>query len=407
MFSHTYSHTGTMQDDGSHANILVVDDEPDLELLIRQRFRRKIREGAYEFSFAGNGKEALEIVDRGDPIDIILSDINMPVMDGLTFLANLLERGHESFKTIIVSAYGDMGNIRTAMNRGAFDFVTKPIDFEDLEITIEKTITQVRRQREAEANQMELDRVNRELEVASRIQQAIIPKSFPPFPERSEFSLYANMRPALQVGGDFYDYFLLNGHELGIAIADVAGKGVPAALIMSATRALLKAEASRLPSPSACLDAVNRHLSEENLSSMFVSLLYGVLDFSDGIFRYASAGHAMPYLLTVESVRQIPRARGAVLGVDVRSRYEERHIAMERGDTLFFSTDGIMEAFNREREEYSDSRLENMLRSLEIREVRQLVESVIADVQRFADGARQSDDMTAMALRYVGTSEMR
>ncbi len=141
-----------MLDNGNHVNILVVDDEPDLELLIRQRFRRKIRDGAYEFSFAGNGKEALEMVDRGDRIDIILSDINMPVMDGLTFLANLLERDHDRFRTIIVSAYGDMGNIRTAMNRGAFDFVTKPIDFEDLEITIEKTIQQVRRPRRTRRN---------------------------------------------------------------------------------------------------------------------------------------------------------------------------------------------------------------------------------------------------------------
>ncbi len=246
--------------------------------------------------------------------------------------------------------------------------------------------------------------MNRELEVASRIQQAIIPKKFPPFPEHREFDLYAEMRPALQVGGDFYDYFLLNEHELGIAIADVAGKGVPAALIMSATRALLKAEASRLPSPAACLGTVNTHLSEENLSSMFVSLFYGVLDFNDGIFRYASAGHAMPYLLTVDDVRQVPRARGAVLGVDLRSRYEERHIAMDRGDALFFSTDGIMEAFNKEREEYSDDRLGSVLRSLESREVQQLVDTVIADVQRFTHGARQSDDMTAMALRFAGPS---
>ncbi len=394
-----------MEDDGNRVFILVVDDEPDLELLIRQRFRRKIRDGVYEFSFAANGKEALDIVDSGMRIDVILSDINMPVMDGLTFLANLSEREQDDFKTIIVSAYGDMGNIRTAMNRGAFDFVTKPIDFEDLEITIEKTILHVQELRKSEVNRVELDRVNSELEVASRIQQAIIPKQYPPFPDHPEFTLYAEMRPALQVGGDFYDYFLLNDHELGIAVADVAGKGVPAALIMSATRALLKAESSRLKSPAECLSMVNKHLSEENISSMFVSLFYGVLDFHDGIFRYASAGHGMPYLLTGNDVRQVPRSRGTVLGVDVASRYEERDIALERGDTLFFSTDGIMEAFNREREEYSDDRLERRLRSLEDRTVKSLVASVVADVQLFVGGASQSDDLTAMALSYVGVPD--
>ncbi len=394
-----------MKDDGNPVHILVVDDESDLELLIRQRFRQKIRDGAYRFSFAANGKEALDFVERDDRVDVILSDINMPVMDGLTFLANLRERGHDDLKTVIVSAYGDMGNIRTAMNRGAFDFVTKPIDFEDLEITIEKTIGVVRDLRAAEVNKLELERVNRELEVASRIQQAIIPKQFPPFPERREFELFAEMRPALQVGGDFYDYFLLNEHELGIAIADVAGKGVPAALIMSATRALLKAEAMRDNGPASCLGAVNYHLSAENISSMFVSLFYGVLDYRDGIFRYASAGHFMPYLLTADEVRQVPRARGAVLGVDVQSRYEERHIALDRGDALFFSTDGIMEAFNREREEYSDDRLEVLLREAEDRDVRHLVDSVMQDVQRFVGSAKQSDDITAMALAFKGAND--
>ncbi|MBE0643898.1 MAG: SpoIIE family protein phosphatase [Bacteroidetes bacterium] len=394
-----------MKDDGNPVHILVVDDESDLELLIRQRFRQKIRDGAYRFSFAANGKEALDFVDNGERIDVILSDINMPVMDGLTFLANMRDRGRPDLKTVIVSAYGDMGNIRTAMNRGAFDFVTKPIDFEDLEITIEKTILVVRDLRKAEVNREELERVNRELEVASRIQQAIIPKTFPAFPDRNEFDLYAEMRPALQVGGDFYDYFLLNKHELGIAIADVAGKGVPAALIMSATRALLKAEASRESSPATCLGAVNLHLSAENISSMFVSLFYGVLDYRDGIFRYASAGHFMPYLLAGDDVRQVPRARGAVLGVDVQSRYEERHIALDRGDALFFSTDGIMEAFNREREEYSEDRLEILLRGVKDRDVRHLVQNVMADVQAFVGSAKQSDDITAMALSYKGLSD--
>jgi phosphoserine phosphatase RsbU/P len=391
-----------MQDSGNLTRILVVDDEPDLELLIRQRFRQKLREKVYAFTFATNGREALEYIDNGDTIDIILSDINMPVMDGLTFLAKLQERHRDDLKTIIVSAYGDMGNIRTAMNRGAFDFVTKPIDFDDLEITIEKTLQHVRALRNAEENRLELARVNRELEVAQRIQQAIIPKKFPPFPDNHEFSLYAEMHSALQVSGDFYDYFLLNDHELVIAIADVAGKGVPAALIMSATRALLKAEAARLHSPSACLEAVNRHLSAENMSSMFVSLFYGILDFRDGIFRYASAGHSMPYLLTNTHVRQVPRARGAVLGVDMQSRYENHDIVLAGGDVLFLSTDGIMEAFNREKEEYGERRLEEVLGRIEQREVRQLVKAVITDVQRFAGENPQSDDMTAMAIKYSG-----
>jgi class 3 adenylate cyclase len=129
------------------AKILVVDDETDLEVLIKQKFRQKIREHAYEFVFAINGVKALEQLDQHPNIDIVLSDINMPEMDGLTLLSRLNEQ-HTLLKSVIVSAYGDMENIRTAMNRGAFDFITKPVNFEDLELTMEKTIRHVNQMRE-------------------------------------------------------------------------------------------------------------------------------------------------------------------------------------------------------------------------------------------------------------------
>jgi class 3 adenylate cyclase/AmiR/NasT family two-component response regulator len=124
------------------AKILVVDDETDLELLVKQKFRRKIRENVYEFVFAHNGEDALEKLAEHPDVDVMLSDINMPVMDGLTLLTRLTE-SNSILKAVMVSAYGDMQNIRTAMNRGAFDFVCKPVDFEDLDVTIEKTIHHV------------------------------------------------------------------------------------------------------------------------------------------------------------------------------------------------------------------------------------------------------------------------
>ena len=129
------------------AKILVVDDEPDLESLLKQKFRQKIREGSYEFVFALNGNDALEQLERHVDVDMVLSDINMPEMDGLTLIQKLNER-NSLLKSVIVSAYGDMENIRIAMNRGAFDFVTKPVNFDDLELTIEKTIRYVNQLRE-------------------------------------------------------------------------------------------------------------------------------------------------------------------------------------------------------------------------------------------------------------------
>lgn len=129
------------------SKILVVDDEADLEVLIKQKFRQKIRDNQYEFVFAIHGNHALQQLDKHPDIDIVLSDINMPEMDGLTLLSRLQEQ-HSLLKSVIVSAYGDMDNIRTAMNRGAFDFITKPINFEDLELTIEKTLSHVRQLRQ-------------------------------------------------------------------------------------------------------------------------------------------------------------------------------------------------------------------------------------------------------------------
>jgi len=129
------------------AKILVVDDESDLEVLIKQKFRQKIRENLYEFVFAANGKLALEQLAKHEDVDVVLSDINMPEMDGLTLLSRLNEQ-NGLLKSVIVSAYGDMDNIRTAMNRGAYDFITKPVNFEDLELTMEKTIKHVRQLRE-------------------------------------------------------------------------------------------------------------------------------------------------------------------------------------------------------------------------------------------------------------------
>src|SRR5205807_6747422 len=156
------------------ATILFVDDEPDLEALVLQKFRRQIREGAVQFMFARDGIEALQSIEEHPHVDMVVSDINMPRMDGLSLLQKLQE-AEDKKSTIIVSAYGDMSNIRTAMNRGAFDFLTKPIDFSDLELTIDKTIRHLEMMREARRRQLEAERAHASLsryfspQIASRL----------------------------------------------------------------------------------------------------------------------------------------------------------------------------------------------------------------------------------------------
>src|SRR5438477_8589445 len=144
------------------ATILVVDDEPDLEALVLQKFRRQIRDGLVQFVFAHDGIEALQSIEEHPDVDMVVSDINMPRMDGLSLLQKLQE-AEDKKSTIIVSAYGDMSNIRTAMNRGAFDFLTKPIDFGDFELTIDKTIRHVETLRDARRRQTEAERAHASL----------------------------------------------------------------------------------------------------------------------------------------------------------------------------------------------------------------------------------------------------
>ena len=158
--------------------ILSVDDETDLEVLLTQYFRRKIRKGEYEFFFAHNGLEALQVLLKHPDIAIILSDINMPEMDGLTLLTKINEMRNPSLKCIMVSAYGDMENIRHAMNNGAFDFATKPIDLDDLQLTIDKAVEQIEYIRSAQAEHNQLVDIQSDLSVAREIQHAILPRTF-------------------------------------------------------------------------------------------------------------------------------------------------------------------------------------------------------------------------------------
>ena len=203
---------------GPPIKILVVDDEEDLESLVLQKFRRRIRKSELVFDFAHNGQEAINKLDEDDDISMVISDINMPVMDGLALLKQLNET-KPNIRSVIVSAYGDMNNIRTAMNRGAFDFVTKPIDFNDLEITIDKTLKHLALVREALSNRDQLVALSHELDVARDMQASVLPRSFP---STNRYNTHGLMVPAKEVGGDFYDFFKLGENRIGVAIGDVS-----------------------------------------------------------------------------------------------------------------------------------------------------------------------------------------
>jgi sigma-B regulation protein RsbU (phosphoserine phosphatase) len=380
--------------------ILIVDDEADVELLIRQRFRREIREGNYDFRFARHGEEALNIVQADPTLEIVLTDINMPVMDGLTLLARLHERPDPP-ATVIVSAYGDMPNIRAAMNQGAFDFLLKPIDFQDFETTVQKTLRQVRRLRAALADRDRLIALERELAIAADIQRSFLPKEGSAT-ERGALAVHATMIPARAVGGDFYDYFWLDEKRLGVVIGDVSGKGVPAALLMAVTRSLLRATALRGDEPGPCLGEVNRLLLRDTATERFVTLFYAVLDSERGELCFANAGHNAPFLVRPSGAMQELNGAQLILGALPEARYSTNRLPLKCGDRLFLYTDGVTEALNPEREQFSEQRLQRLLSEAADDSPQEMIDRVVQEVRRFAADAPQSDDITTLAALYHG-----
>lgn len=381
--------------------ILSVDDEAPLEALMRQYFRRKIRSGEYEFFFARNGLEALAILYNNPDIEIILSDINMPEMDGLTLLTKVNEMRNPALRVIMVSAYGDMQNIRQAMNNGAFDFATKPIDMDDLSLTIEKAIDQIRFVHETQKEHDQLETLKRDLTTAKDIQQYILPRVFPPFPEDCDkMDIYASMEAASDIGGDFYDFFRLDGDHIALVIADVCGKGIPAALFMAVSRTIIRSKGTQCDHAGECLTESNRLLSAYSVDCMFITVFYAIYNTKTGLVTYSNAGHNPPLLLRSNGrVEVLPKPKNTIVGAFDNISYKEDTLQLEHGDTLVLFTDGVTEAMNPHNEEFGSKRLNDVLGGLASCRSQQIVETVKSSVREFADGAEQSDDITMLVLK--------
>ena len=375
--------------------ILVVDDEPDLESLILQRMRRSIRSGQFEFVFAHNGVEALEMLSKDDSIDMVLSDINMPQMDGLTLLQQI-PKVDPNIRAVIISAYGDMKNIRTAMNRGAFDFVTKPLDFDDLRVTIDRTLRHLAEWREAISSRDKLVALQNELDVANKMQQSILPTDFP---VSRYFGTFGNMDPARNVGGDFFDIFRLEDGRIGLAIADVSDKGVPAALFMMSCRTLLKGAAIGTHDPGEALQIVNELIQENNDASMFVTVLYAVYDPTTGDLTYANGGHNSPFIFHPDgSSTLLPSTDGVALGILPGLEYQQNSVSLAPNDTLLLYTDGVTEAMNIQDEEFGMERLTETFKDGPPMDPKEVAEAVFDAVREFAGDTSQSDDITCLVL---------
>jgi len=240
-----------------------------------------------------------------------------------------------------------------------------------------------------------------EMQAAAAIQQSILPGPLRSDSMRQRVDLHADMRPAREIGGDFFDFFLIDEDRLAFTVADVSGKGIPAALFMAVSRTVMRNAASGADMGARMIDA-NRLLSAENAACMFVTMFHGVLDLTTGLLRYCNAGHNPPYLLRADGGRETLKATGIPFGIDPERPYRIAEISLVPGDALFLFSDGITEAFSPAGEIFGEARLERALDGARGRGAAEMVAEVIGATDEFAAGAEQSDDITCLALVYRG-----
>ena len=247
----------------------------------------------------------------------------------------------------------------------------------------------------------EKERIGAELNVATQIQADMLPRIFPAFPEREEFDIYATMNPAKEVGGDFYDFFLIDEDHLAVVIADVSGKGVPAALFMVIAKTLIKNHAQNRETPGSVFTQTNAQLCEGNDAGLFVTAWMGVLEISTGQFVYVNAGHNPPLLKHAGGGYEWLKSRpGFVLAGMEGIRYRENSLQMEPGDCLYLYTDGVTEATNEKQELFGEIRLQTVLNETPDLPVDRLLQKVKQSIDAFAGEAEQFDDITMLGLEY-------
>ena len=385
-----------MTEDDKCYRLLIVDDEEDVEFMFRQQMRRDVRRGRYDLVFAVNGREALDLLIRDGDVDLVVTDVNMPVMNGLELLDRMGELVPDT-PVLVLSAYGDMRNVRAAMNRGAYDFVLKPVDFEDLRVTLDRAVSKMEDAREAAESRERLGTLEKELDLASTMQSRILPTTFP---EDETLEVYARMKAARNVGGDFYDVMQLSDTKVGLVIADVSGKGVPAALMMMASRTLIKGTAAAVWEPGAVLAMVNDLLYQENSMTMFVTVFYGVYDMETGVMEYCNGGHCPPLLVDGKGVsRELPLTGGVVLGLAPGVVYRTGTVSVSPGELVFMFTDGVIESIDVDGEEFGIERLQVLFELGVLGRARGVVNAVFDAVERFSAGRERFDDITCLVLR--------
>ena len=295
------------------------------------------------------------------------------------------------------------GNLdRKVEVRGTYEFDSLSTDINAMVDSLKEFIT------------LAAARIDEELEVAKAIQNSVLPNTFPAFPDRDEFELYASMHAAKEVGGDFYDYYMIDDHTLGFLIADVSGKSIPGAMFMMTSKAVIKnLVESGLPVEEVFTQA-NKRLCEGNDAEMFLTAWLGFLDLETGLVRVANAGHNPPILIRDGKAEYLVLKPGLMLAGMEGMEYKEQTLQLQKGDILYLYTDGVTEAMDKEENLYGEERLKKALSfgedypepSSDCGLPRSICELVTGDLVEFVQGAEQSDDITMLCIRYLGSHSL-
>ncbi len=400
--------------DLSDMRVMVVDDtEANIDVLI------ETLGGEYRVVVAMDGQSALEDIRRHPP-DLILLDIMMPDMDGYEVCKRI--KGMEiarDIPIIFLTALKEAGDEARGLRLGAIDYITKPFN-PDLvkarvrnhlelkrhkdhlkDLVAAKSLEIIAHQKREYRLRLEKERIEAELAIASQIQHSFLPSRFPAYPHCGEFDLHAVMTPAKQVGGDFYDYFLLDDDSLALIIADVSDKSIPAALYMMVTRTIFRSLSRQIRSPAKVLEEANQLICQENETGMFITALLGFYHIKSGHLTLANAGH--PPAITIETggvPRLVSRKHGMALGVLSRAAYTEESVPMKPGESILLYTDGVTEAMSPSGELYGQARLLDLVGRNYGMDPEGLLKGIELELKTFQQGKR-FDDVTMLALKRL------
>ncbi len=399
----------------SKCTVLVVDDtEANIDILVAAL------DSEYEVSVAMDGESALETVDT-DPPDLILLDIMMPGMDGYEVCRRLKSEPETSgIPIVFITSMSEIQNKTRGFELGAVDYITKPFEVMEVKARVKTHLSLTLAKREL-ANQNIIleekvrirtealrqsiaarERMESELRIAHDIQMNIVPSDFPPFPDKPVIDIHAILKPAREVGGDFYDFFFINSDRLCLVVGDVSGKGVPAALFMSMVITYIRSIARVFNEPDLILNDVNREISRGNDSCTFVTVFLGILNIKTGELSYTNAGHNPPLKISSRNdVILLDDAKCPAIGMDDDFSFSRKTIMLQSLDMICLYTDGVTEAFDEKRQMFSEERLIEEVSGHREYSASKLADEVLQKVQSFSKEMPQADDITILNVRYL------